>query len=325
MQGRVARLHYQHGMTHHEIGDLLGLSRVKVTRLLAEARRSGIVEIRIHGPSRPFGELEAALVERFGLDQAWVAPSFPDTDRTADAVGQAGAECLSALVQGASTVAVGLSSAVAAVVPHVRPEPVPGLGLVPLAGSWGGVSRGTSPHELVLGLGVSFGAETHHLPAPVLAATPGMGRALRADPGVRETLRLAAGADLLVAGVGGTDRGSGLLFGRLSAREQAELEAGGAVGDISGRFFTAAGDPVTGDADERVVGLTLGELSAIPRRVAVSFGPHKVTALATALGAGLMNTAVTDADTAKALLATADTTERATGTTRATRESDSTA
>jgi DNA-binding transcriptional regulator LsrR (DeoR family) len=129
-----------------------------------------------------------------------------------------------------------------------------------------------------------------------------MGRALRADPGVRETLRLAGDADLLVAGVGGMDRGSGLLIERLSEREQAQLDEAGAVGDISGRFFDGDGTPVTSDVDERVVGLTLGELSAIPRRVAVSFGPHKAEALRTALRAGLMNMAVTDVTTAKALL-----------------------
>ncbi|NNG86364.1 MULTISPECIES: sugar-binding transcriptional regulator [Streptomyces] len=306
LQGRVARLHYEHHMTHHEIGALLGLSRVKVTRLLAEARRSGIVEIHVHSPLTPFAELEAALTGEFGLDQSWIAPGFADPARTREAVGRAGAECLAALVPSARTVAIGLSATIAAVVPHVRPEPVPGLGLVPLAGSWGGLSRGTSPHELVLNLGTAFQAETYHLPAPVLAADPETGRALRADPAVRETLRRAAGADLLVAGIGGTGRDAGLLVGRLGAHERRRLDEAGAVGDVSGRFFTAAGEPVTGPADERVVGLTLRELAAIPRRVAVACGPHKVTALRTALRTGLMNAVVTDATTAEALLAHED-------------------
>ncbi|MFG3252889.1 sugar-binding transcriptional regulator [Streptomyces sp. NPDC048172] len=289
-------------MTHHEIGALLGLSRVKVTRLLAEARRSGIVEIRIHSPSTPFGDLEAALAARFGLEQVWVAPSFADADRTYDAVGLAGAEALAALVPRASTVAVGLSSAVAATLPHVRSAPVPGLGFVPLAGSWGGVSRGISPHELVLRLGASFEAETYHLPAPILASSPEMGRALRADPGVRETLRRAAEADLLVAGVGGMTGSSGLLLDRLSEHERAELDGAGAVGDISGRFFGPDGASVTGEVDERVVGLALTELTAIPQRVGISFGPQKVGALRAALRHGLVNMAVTDVETARALL-----------------------
>ncbi|MBK1782693.1 sugar-binding transcriptional regulator [Prauserella cavernicola] len=301
LQGRVARLHYQHGMTHQEIGDLLGLSRVKVTRLLADARRAGIVEIRIHSSSNPFEDLETALVGRYGLQQAWVAPSFADARRTWDSVGMAGAECLRALVPTTGTVAIGLSSSVAAILPHLHPEPRPDIGFVPLAGSWGGMSRGMNPHELALKLGSAFGARTYHLPAPILASTPEAGAAFREDPGVRETMALAGGADLLIAGVGGMDRASGILVDALSAAERTQLAADGAVGDISARFFDTDGRGVPGRLDERVVGLSLEALSAIRHRVAVSFGPHKVAALDTALRTGLMNMVVTDVDTAKSL------------------------
>ncbi|MBB3665155.1 DNA-binding transcriptional regulator LsrR (DeoR family) [Prauserella sediminis] len=302
LQGRVARLHYQHGMTHQEIGDLLGLSRVKVTRLLADARRSGIVEITIHSSASPFGDLEAALVGRFGLQQVWIAPSFADERRTTESVGMAGAECLRALVPTSGTVAVGLSSSVAATAAHVHADPAPELGFVPLAGSWGGISRGMNPHEVALRLGSAFGARTYHLPAPILASSPETAAAFRSDPGVQETMRRAADADLLIAGVGGMEPRAGLLIDELGPSEQRQLTAGGAVGDISARFFDDEGRAVSGDVDGRVVGLSLDQLSAIPHRVAVSFGPHKVRALETALRAGLMNMVVTDAETATALV-----------------------
>lgn len=303
LQGRVARLHYQHGMTHQEIGELLSLSRVKVTRLLADARRAGIVEIKINSSASPFDDLEAALVGRFGLQQVWIAPSFADERRTADSVGMAGAQCLRALVPTTGTVAVGLSSSVAAIVPHVHAEAAPDLGFVPLAGSWGGISRGMNPHELALRLGSAFGARTYHLPAPILASTVEAAATFRSDPGVQETMTLAAGADLLVAGVGGMDRRSGLLIDVLGRAEQRQLVAGGAIGDISARFFDAEGEAVPGSVDDRVVGLALDQLAAIPHRVAVSYGPHKVRALEATLRTGLMNMVVTDVDTATALSA----------------------
>ncbi|GLY64276.1 sugar-binding transcriptional regulator [Amycolatopsis taiwanensis] len=312
LHGRVARLHYQHGMTHQEIGDLLGLSRIKVTRLLADARRAGIVEIRIHSPAAPFEDLETALVGKYGLEQAWVAPSFADEQRAGDAVGMVGAQCLRALVPTTGTVAVGLSSSVAAILPHIHADPLPQLGFVPLAGSWGGISRGMNPHELALKLGVAFGARTYHLPAPIVAKTAAVAAAFREDPGVRETMRMAAGADLLIAGVGGMDPTSGILIGSLGKTEQKRLVSAGAVGDVSARFFDADGHAVGGAVDERVVGLPLEKLAGIPHRVAVSFGPHKVTALETALRTGLMNMVVTDVDTAKALVTEAST-ERKSG------------
>ena len=75
MVGRVARLYYEHGLTHAEIASMLDVSRIKVTRMLADARRRGIVEITVHSDERPFADLEEALVERFGLQSAWVSPS----------------------------------------------------------------------------------------------------------------------------------------------------------------------------------------------------------------------------------------------------------
>ena len=48
--GRVARMYYEHGLTHQEIANALGLSRIRVTRLLAEARDKGFC----HQESRRF-------------------------------------------------------------------------------------------------------------------------------------------------------------------------------------------------------------------------------------------------------------------------------
>src|SRR6056297_2688570 len=94
MLGRVARLHYEHGFTHQQIADTLGLSRVKVTRLLAEARRIGIVEIRIHSDESIFTDLEVALTQRYALRQAWVAPTFGSRERLLQSIGTVGATAL---------------------------------------------------------------------------------------------------------------------------------------------------------------------------------------------------------------------------------------
>ena len=40
---RVARLHFEFGLTHQETAKSLGLSRVKVTRMVKQARESGLV------------------------------------------------------------------------------------------------------------------------------------------------------------------------------------------------------------------------------------------------------------------------------------------
>jgi DNA-binding transcriptional regulator LsrR (DeoR family) len=303
--GKIARLYYEHGLTHAEIADLHGLSRVKVTRLLADARRLGIVEIRVHSDAPPFGELESALVERYGLQRVWVAPDFGiDERRSANSLGLVGADCLAELVPPTHRVAVGLSSAVAASVEHLRGMPSSQVEVVPVAGSRAGRTSVANPGELALSLARAFDGVAYSLPAPLLASSPEAAEIIRHDHGVRAILEQAAAADLLVVGIGGAHRASEALLESLTQAEFSLLRDLGAVGDVSARFFDAAGDPVASAVDSRVIGLELRALRAIPTRVGIAGGPEKHLAIRAAVSAGLVTVLVTDSATATALLET---------------------
>ncbi|MFE7046734.1 sugar-binding domain-containing protein, partial [Streptomyces atratus] len=102
-----------------------------------------------------------------------------------------------------------------------------------------------------------------------------------------------------------------LLVQGLSAAELAGIRERGAVGDISGRFFDADGAAVPGEVDERLIGLSLEQLRAVPVRIGVARGADKRRALAVALRHGLINVLVTDVSTAETLLADADAPEGA--------------
>jgi len=299
--GRVARMYYEHGLTHQEIATALGLSRVRVTRLLAEARDSGLVEIIVHVDDELFGEEEQALVNRFGLIQAWISPSVADGEKAAKSLGAVGAGGLINLIEKDSIVALSLSSAVARVVEEIPSRHI-GASFVPVTGSSSGLVHGSNPHELALTMAARTGGRAFHLPSPLLAASGEAATSMYNDPGVREVLELAAQADVLIAGLGGMTQGQGILLNSIAPDERSELIDGGAVGDIAGRFFTAAGKPVQGKLDARLVGLRLDQLLAIRLRLGVAYGPTKVEALRAALENKLVNILVTDSDTARALL-----------------------
>lgn len=303
MVGRVARLYYEHGLTHAEIASMLDVSRIKVTRMLADARRRGIVEITVHSDERPFADLEEALVERFGLQSAWVSPSGgADDARAAASLALSGADALGAVLPRARRVAVGLSRSVAASIAQLRPLELPELEILPLAGSRAGRANGADPHELVTSLAHVTGGTPFHLPAPLIAAGPDAAAAVREDPDTRAVLEAAAAADVLVVGVGGNQRAAQALRRWITESEFEALRDLGAVGDVSARFFDADGNTVRGEVDERVVSLTLDELRAIDVRVAMAGGPEKRDALFTALSCGLVNVVVTDVDSAVDLL-----------------------
>ena len=74
----VASLYYELNQNQQQIADRLEISRSSVSRLIKEALDLGIVEIRIHKPANRDFHLEQALIDRFGLQDAYVLVTAPE-------------------------------------------------------------------------------------------------------------------------------------------------------------------------------------------------------------------------------------------------------
>jgi lsr operon transcriptional repressor len=297
MLSRVARLYYEHDLTHAQIAKIVGVSRVKVTRMLAEARRRGIVEITIKGDTHAFAELESRLATRLGLQDAWVVPTSADPVRLERSLGAGGAHCLRAMVMPRMTVGVNQSRTVAAIVLAVGSEKPVDAHFVPVSGSRGG-AHGAKAHETSEALARAFEGRAHHVPAPVLASTADAAAVLWAESEIAETLALAARADLLVMGIGTLEDNHLTRTGAIAGKELGTLRRKGVVGDVSSRFFDRLGRPVPLAIDQRVIALTLEQHLAIPVRIAVAGGASKREALKAAAAGNLFNILVTDVETA---------------------------
>ena len=308
--GKVARLYYEHGLTHQEVAEILQLSRVKVTRLLAEARRSGIVEIRVHSDASPYADLELELARRFGLDEAIVVPAMKAAEQQRDSLAIAVAGYLQRVLRDGMVVAIGISRTIGLVVDHViDPRPV-GCTFVSVTGSRSRSADGINPHEATDRLARLFGASARNIPAPVFAATGELRNAFVQDPAIARPLEQAASADVILVGAGGMANHLLVAGGEIRDDEMKELMAAGAVGDVAARFLDSAGQPVDHALDRRLIGLTLGEIAAIRARVVAAGGPDKLVALDALLRAGLATVLVTDAASAAALIHTGRRSER---------------
>ena len=302
MLGRVASLHYTHGLTHQKIADLLGLSRVQVTRLLAKAVREGIVEIRVHSDESIFPDLQIALAEKFGLKQVWVSPGFDDEEKSMESLGAVAAQCLISLLKPKDVVAVGLSVTLEHMIPHL-PKIQSGAVFVPALGSRPGGAVSVNPHEIASELADKLGGFTRHLPAPFVMASKESADMMRREPDVSATLELARQASMGLYGLGGTQQGSGPLIEAIAPSGELEkLTKKGAVGDISGIYFDSEGKYVSSSIEKRIIGLSLEEILAIPSRLIVAGGEKKLDAIAAASKSGIVTDLVTDQRTAESLL-----------------------
>jgi lsr operon transcriptional repressor len=114
---------------------------------------------------------------------------------------------------------------------------------------------------------------------------------------------LARTADLAIFGIGGVNRGAGILLDTIGTGEFVnKLLTDGAVGDMSAAYFDAQGKSVASSMDDKVVGLNMKEILGIPKRVAFAGGKDKIKAIAAAASSGLITALVTDIDTAQKLL-----------------------
>ena len=242
-----------------------------------------MVQITVNSDASPYALLETQLVQRFGLDEAVVVPSFDDEPRQRGAVARGAAGYLQRVLRDGMTVTIGLSRTLALmpdyiVAPSARRRDVRAA------------RRRSQPH-----LARGQRARVDRAPRAALRrprrAPPRPG----GDGQPRRRARPAARAGDLAGAARRRRRPTSRWSGSAACRprastcsrpatsrasELAELRAAGAVGDIGARFFDRHGRPVAHELNDRLIGLTLEEIGRIGVRVAAAAGPEKHTALA---------------------------------------------
>lgn len=302
---KVARAYYGDGLTQQQISERLGLSRVKISRMLSIAREKKVVQITIAPPPSSNAEIEQQLERQYGLKEALVVT--PSSYAPATLVGELGpvaAACLTRGLQGNEVLAVSWGTAVLSVVDALQPASLPEVRVVQLIGGLGELEAKTHGADLVQRLAQTLGAKPRLIHAPGIVKDTAVRDALVLDPQVADTLELAARADVALVGLGVLAPDSTLLAGgdTLTAAEVQELRTVGVVGDIALQFFDRAGRQADHPIHERIVGTPLEAIKGIRRVIGVAGGAEKLMVIRAALRGGLINVLVTDDRTAAQLL-----------------------
>jgi DNA-binding transcriptional regulator LsrR (DeoR family) len=297
----AAWLYYHEGLKQEEVARRLGLSRVKVTRLLARARAEGVVRFVLTRPLPETFRLAEALRERYGLADAVVVPAATTAEATLDALGAAGADYLAARLRPGMRVGLGWSTTVGRMAPYLRRlRRVEGCSVVELAGSFLGQAN---PYAISGPLATALGCGLEALPVPVLVESPAARAALLSEARIAAALAAGRSSDLAVVGLGQVGpQTTTVRTGMVRPEEMALIEKAGAVGDVLMRFFDAAGRPVRTPLDERVMAVGWEDFLQIPHRVAMAAGAAKLPAIRAALRGGLFHALLTDEATAERLL-----------------------
>jgi DNA-binding transcriptional regulator LsrR (DeoR family) len=297
-------LYYEDNLRQQEVAEELGVSRPTVSRLLAQARKEGIVQITVIDPFATFEEVETRLAETFHLRQAVVVASEgADGELLRRRLGLATARYLRSTLNDGELVGIGWGRTLYAVVEALDAEQQVDIRVLPLIGGLGELSPSFQVNDLARRLAEAFGGNWQPLYAPAFIKNPTTYRALSQVEDVESVVRDWPGLDVVLVGIGQFtwQRQSSMFFA--DYMEDAllqELERRGAVGDLCGRFFDAEGQQCL--FEPGVIGISLEELRALDHVVGVAAGEEKVAAILGALRGGYLNVLVTDTVTAEAVL-----------------------
>ncbi len=302
LEARVAWLYFMEGMTQADIAEKLGMTRLRVNRMLVEARTSGLVSITLNSRFASCVELEQSLVRDFGLKDAVIVPTPDDPDLVPVLLGQATGEYLSNVLETNRVrgLGVGWGATLRETIRNMRAGRYPDLCVNSMMG---GLTHGLelNTFETASSLANRLNAECQYLAAPIYAGSPKSRDIILAQDVFRETFERIAANDIAVLSIGDLSLRSLLVrYGLPRDVTTEELVALGAVGDILGQFYDADGQVIDHPLNARAIALPLDQLSRIPTVVLASGGKNKTRAVAGALKAGLASVVICDEDTARA-------------------------
>jgi DNA-binding transcriptional regulator LsrR (DeoR family) len=301
----VARRYYLDGRTKVEIADEFQLSRFKIARLLDTARSQGLVRIEVGHPGRLNLELSEQLRDTFHLQHAVVIDAADDHEATLrQQLGQTAAELLTEITTPDDVLGLAWARAVGAMATQL--QSLPPIPVVQLTGAM--YRSNASPLDdensidVVREVARVTRGPTYLFFAPFLVHDAATAEAMRQQPDVARALEQIASVTKAVVGVGSWEPGQSTLYDSASDAERESLTEHGVCAEVSGVFVAADGTPLQSPLTDRMIGIGASQMLAVDQVLAIAYGVKKRRAVLAAVQSGLVNSVVTHASLAVALL-----------------------
>ncbi len=309
LMAKIARRYYEQGQSQTEIAAQFDLSQATVSRLLKRALEQKIVQISVTMPPGFHAELEDRLEKKYSLKEAIVVDVAAEDgdDQIQRALGAATAFYLQSTLKNHEV--IGLSSwsaTLLATVDAMRPLPQSiDATVLQILGGIGNPENGFHANRLMERLSRLVHGRAVFLPAPGVVGSEETRKVLLQDVFVAEAFSLFDQVTLALVGIGDVEPSKLLVASgnRFSPEELHMLRLKGAVGDICLRFFDKDGVPIDSPLNDRVIGMSLQQLTDARRTVGVAGGMRKLTAIRGALVGKWINVLITDRLVAEALVA----------------------
>jgi DNA-binding transcriptional regulator LsrR (DeoR family) len=293
--------YYMEKKTQQEISVLLGVSRIRIIRLLEKANATGVVQFRLRENSAHRMNIEKRLIERYGLSDAFVIPAVPGAEIAGvnDSIADAAAMYIANRMRPGAFINIGYGDTAGKTLNNlakIAEEPISFISLT------GGVSL-----YLPNARSNVFNARLFLIPAPLIVSSKEKAGAVMGEPQVKDIFKMISMASFTILGIGGmNDEATILKTGVLSKNDLLHLKMQGAVGDILCHYIDKAGNTLATPFGDRLISTPLSLIKTLPNVIGVAAGMEKLAAIRGCLSYGYINTLITNEETGKRLVESAE-------------------
>ena len=279
--------YYMHDLGQAEIARRYSISRSYVSKLLIEARKEGLVEIKINKPLISENEPERILRERYGLKHVMIVGHTNDGESMGDALNN----YLNNILNDGDIIGVAWGKTLwdSSKKLHAY-KPYKNLTVVQLCGGVSFIKSSTYASEVVTNYAKAFGTEPYLLPLPAIVENYEFKKAFLKEDNISKVMDLINNVNIAVFTVGKLGGKSALVrSGYISETEIEKLIAGGAIGEICTHVVNGEGKVCDQSLEDRSTSISLSNLKKCLCKIAVVAGVERTASLKAALRAGYIN------------------------------------
>lgn len=293
----VAILYYQKKQTQSEIAKKMNLSRQTVSKLLNDAIKEKIVEIKIHNPEIDCKELEQEICDKFNIKNAVICGvSNADEELCQIMTVKKAAEHIRSIIEkGNQKIAISWGRTIRRLISEFDDINTFNNIVFPLFGATDQEQDYFLSNELARSFADKIGARVKYAWFPYRPDSIDDSELFKKTSYYKTIRNLWNDIDVAIVGIGNTEIIQ--TFGKVFGYNE---KCASAIGDVSTHFFDINGNIL--DLYENTLCAEKNNLTDAKQTIAVVSGKNKTEAIIGALRTKMIDTLITDEYTARNLL-----------------------
>lgn len=303
---RIAYQYYVQNKTQSAIAKSWNLSRSTISRILTRAREEEIVKIQLDDSDLKIMELETKVKNKYRLKNVVVVTPEPNQSLNdkKTILAHGAALYLKQIIKNNSRVGVTWGATLSRMVGQLHQLKSTNATFVPLVGGPSQANVKYNVNTIVYDLAKKFVGKSKYINDQVVQKSIYLKNKIMKTPYYQELIVDWQKLDLAVVGIGGplTTKTTSHWRDLLTSDDLILLKEQHAIGDCCCTFYDKNGKILAPFLRKRTIAIPLEMLKQVPIRIAVAYSLTKIPSIRTSLNMGLVNTLITDEETALHLI-----------------------